>query len=342
MKEFFSLQKRSRWLPFFIIFFLLLVYVGLWSRTLLRFFTVRTHEPVRYVVTDEANIKSITHDLSEKGVIVSEKIFLRYFSIFDKLSPTPGVYVFQSDSSSFDIARTLSLSSAVTPEVKITFPEGLSVAAYGKKLAASHIIDSEIFVNSALSADLFRDHYPFLDDIPEGQGLVGYLFPETYFFLPESSFETVVGKMLDGFSDRLGSAVLEAQTEGKNIHDMVTLASIVEREGKTENDRKLIAGVFFNRLNIGMPLQSDVTVLFAAGSGAATPTGKDLEIDSPYNTYKYNGLPPGPINNPSAESIEAVLHPTASDYFYFLATPDGEVLYSKTYEQHLANKKKYL
>ena len=185
-------------------------------------------------------------------------------------------------------------------------------------------------------------YYNFFQDKPADQGLEGYFFPDTYFFYRDSESSLILKKFLDTFQKRAGDLLASAQANGKNIHEVLTLASIVEAEAQRKEDKRLVAGIFLKRLEIGMPLQSDATVNFVTGKSALQPTSEDLAQDSLYNTYQHVGLPPGPINNPGLESIEAVLQPELSDYLYFIALPDVGVIYAKTFEEHKQNKEKYL
>jgi len=183
-----------------------------------------------------------------------------------------------------------------------------------------------------------------LADAPAGASLEGYLFPNTHFISAETTEEDLVRKLLQDFDVKLSSDLRnEIASQGKTIFETVTLASIIEREVPQDKDKKMIADVFRKRLAIGMALQSDATVNFVTGKNKAQPSLADLAIDSPYNTYKYRGLPPGPISSPGLASIKAVIYPTPNQYYYFLTTLDeGEVIYGVSYEDHLANKAKYL
>lgn len=195
---------------------------------------------------------------------------------------------------------------------------------------------------SASKKDWQRD-YDFLSAAPASASLEGYLFPNTHFIDNQTTEKDLITKMLDDFDRQLNSELrTEIKQQNKTIFEVITLASIVEREVPEKADRKIIADIFIKRLKKGIGLQSDATINFITGKGLVQPSGEDVQVESPYNTYKYRGLPPGPIGNPGLESIKAVIYPTANPYYYFLTTKEGEVIYSKTYEEHLANKKKYL
>jgi UPF0755 protein len=166
--------------------------------------------------------------------------------------------------------------------------------------------------------------------------LEGYLFPDTYRFYAGTPAETVVRKMLDTYEAKIAS--LKNQPD----HADLTLASLVESEVKTDADRAKVADILKRRLAAGMPLQLDSTVNYATGKSSPAVSSNDLAVNSPYNTYKYKGLPPGPIANPGMSSISAALAPTPNPYWYFLTAPDGTVIYSQTLVEHNAAKAKYL
>ena len=201
----------------------------------------------------------------------------------------------------------------------------------------------EKFIDLTKNKNIWEEEFSFLSDAPLSASLEGYLYPDTYFIDNNTTEEDLVGKMLKNFSVKV-SADLQAEIkrQNKTLFEVLTLASIIEREVPHDTDKKMIADVFLKRLTDGIGLQSDATVNFVTGKSLAQPSFKDLEVDSLYNTYKYRGLPPGPISNPSISSIEAVVYPTPNEYYYFLTTKEGEVIYSKTYQEHLAAKAKYL
>ena len=196
----------------------------------------------------------------------------------------------------------------------------------------------------------FSKEFSFLTDKPKHYGLEGYLFPDTYRVYASSTPVDVVRRFLSNFDKKLTPALRqEISKQGRTIYEVITLASLIEKEAPIDyqsgdnTDAKLIAGIFLNRLEIGQGLQADATLSYIFDDNKPAHSGTELEVDSPYNTYKYRGLPPGPICNPGILAIEAAVYPTESDYYYFL-TPKGkrEVIYARTYEEHLSNKYKYL
>lgn len=227
-------------------------------------------------------------------------------------------------------------------ETRVVIPEGKSNDEVMQLLKEAQAVPADANFEG-LHIDTYK--YAFLADKPEGTDLQGFLFPDTYNFFKGSRLDEVIAKMLDEFDSKLTSEMrTDIKAQGKSIYEVIILASIVEKEAGNKEEMPLIASVFHNRLKIGQALQSDATVNYVTRAGRAMPTNEDLEVDSPYNTYKYSGLPPTPICNPGIEAIKAVIYPAETDYYYFLTTQDGEqkTYFSKTYEEHLANKALHL
>ena len=247
-------------------------------------------------------------------------------------------------------------------EVQVTLLEGLTEREVAAKLEEEGLFKASEFLNQSKKFD--DSSYSLLINKPANTSLEGYLFPDTYRFNKGATIDEALTKMLDNFSKRMGSIGVTSKQDfftipgfedlavvggdgkaGMSLYDVLTLAAIVEKEsGNSSNmtlaeERALIAGVFYNRLNIGQGLESDATVNYVTGKNDPGVSLKDTEVNSLYNTYKYAGLPPGPIGNPSLGSIQAVLRPTKSDFFYFLhKQPSGEVQFSKTFAEHVQKK----
>lgn len=234
--------------------------------------------------------------------------------------------------------------------VPVTFIEGWTTDEIATELEKQGLFSKKEFLDAIDTYD--TTEFP-LTARPDKLDLEGYLFPDTYEFFKDSTPEDVITKMLANFSARLGSiGVDNASTTSRNgltFPEIITLASIIEKEsggqGSTsgslslQDERDLIASVFYNRLEIGQGLESDATVNFVTGKDTPGASLEDLKVNSPYNTYKYAGLPPGPICNPSLGSIKAALSPAKSDYFFFLhKQPSGEVDFSKTFAEHVSKK----
>ncbi|WP_302489023.1 endolytic transglycosylase MltG [uncultured Mitsuokella sp.] len=221
-----------------------------------------------------------------------------------------------------------------TTIVKFTIPEGFGVKEIAKRLADEGLVDEQDFLEKAKT----YAPYDYMKKLPnERYAAEGYLFPDTYEIQSDVTPELIMKMMTQDFDSRLTPAMRQqAASMGLSIHDLVTLASLVEKEARYDEDRPIIAQVFLKRLQMGMPLQSDTTLQYLMAGPKENVSIADTKIDSPYNTYQHEGLPPGPIASPGIKAINAVLHPAATDYLYFVADHDGHNHYSKTYEEHLA------
>jgi len=259
------------------------------------------------------------------------------------------------------------------PDKKITIIEGWNNQEVGVYLEKQLGISQTDFVESQKSFS--AEDFDFLSSKPAKATLEGFLFPDTYLVLEQSTAAQVIEKLLNNFALRLSTAQgdLEFGSNGRftipgyenvtingkkglSVFDLVTLASILERETgrdvsagssdskqRLDEERKVVAGIFYNRLLASQALQSDATINYATGKNVAAPSLADTQVKSLYNTYLHAGLPPGPISNPSLSSLMAVFHPIRTNYFYFLhKQPSGEVVYSRTFEEHVSNKNKYL
>ena len=173
--------------------------------------------------------------------------------------------------------------------------------------------------------------------------LEGYLFPDTYYIYEAMSIEQIVKIILENFDAKLTQDLRqEIGKQDKTIYDIITMASLIEKEVRTMEDKKIVSGILWKRMEIGMPLQVDATISYITGKNTTTVFRSELQIDSPYNTYKYLGLPKTPICNPGIESITAAIYPEKSEFWYYLSTPEGETIFSSTLEQHNIAKAKYL
>lgn len=195
----------------------------------------------------------------------------------------------------------------------------------------------------AATRRLPAEHFDFLDSKPSGVDLEGYLFPDTYRFYADATPTDIVTALLETFDRRVDADLRAAMArQGRTLHETLTLASIVEREVPTPADRRIVADIFWRRLDAGIALQADSTVNYLTGKKTPSISAADRAIQSPYNTYQVRGLPPGPIGNPGLDAVQAATQPTPNSYWYFLTTPDGDVIYSRTFAEHVAAKQKYL
>ena len=231
---------------------------------------------------------------------------------------------------------------AVFDELTVTIPEGWSLHEIETYFEDQGLFTRERFQQAAVMQQIYRDH-PFLAPLEDDTILDGYLFPDTYRVFPDSTPETLVDRMLENFQRRVPQELLDdIASQGRTLHEVLTLASIVQQESANDDEMPQVAGVFWNRLQIGMRLESDATVNYVLGTSKLQPTFADTEVQHPYNTYENTGLPPGPIGNPGLPAIQAAANPAQHDYLFFLHKPSREIVLSRTFSEHLANKARYL
>jgi UPF0755 protein len=213
----------------------------------------------------------------------------------------------------------------------ITIPEGYTIRQIGERLQDEKIGSAERFVELAqYGGSSFRTSFRH-----PGVSLEGYLFPDTYLVPAGATEQSVIQMMLDAFGTKIADSLAgDIARSGMSLHQCMTLASLVEREARIPKDRPLVSAVIRNRLGKGMRLEIDATVLYALGYHKGRVFYRDLDVESPYNTYRNTGLPPGPIANPGLLSIKAALRPARAGYLYYVARPDGSHIFSSTFEQH--------
>ncbi len=283
--------------------------------------------------------------LKEKGLIRSTlafKVFVKGSEVAGKLQA--GNFVL---SPAMTVAQiTDALTSGVAQESSITIPEGYTVKDIDVLLAEKGLIEEGELMECARVCDFSTFTFlPSLSGLAERGGrLEGYLYPDTYFvetadFHPKFFLERLLGE----FEDRVINDVsADIKASGRPLHEIVTMASLIEEETRTDVERPIVSGILWKRFDEGMGLGVDATVRYILEKQTAALTTADLNINSPYNLRKFRGLPPGPIANPSLASIKAALHPVASEYWYYLHGKDGVIRYAVTNEEHNLNKARYL
>jgi peptidoglycan lytic transglycosylase G len=282
-----------------------------------RLVTIARGEPYRFVV----------RDLARDGVVRSELAMLMYGEFSGTAREIkPGDYEFRGGERIPQVMRHLVNGDVVV--VTVTIPEGLTVHQIAERLQAAGLVCQTEFENAARRGPLVRA----LGLMP--LGAEGYLFPATYRFSPHATVNVILSAMLERFYRILTPAVEERMfTIGLTPRQVVTMASIVEKEARVPGERPLIAGVFYNRLRLGIPLQSDPTAEYSLGDERVTASAA-VRTPSAFNTYAHAGLPPGPIANPGLDSIEAALYPAHTDFQYFVARDNGTHVFSRTFNQH--------
>ena len=284
-------------------------------------------------------------DILEENGVISNSFMFRIKSRIDGYDGKfkQGTYSINTGSSSEEIMELLSNGGNITEKNKITIPEGYTVAEIGQYLEEKGIVTAEDFINTSNTAEF---DYEFVKNIPSDREyrLEGYLFPDTYYISDNATSEDIINKMLSRFNDfYTDENIKKAESLGLTFDEALTVASLVEEEIVVPEERPIAAGVIYNRLEINMPLQIDSTVLYAMGTKKERVTYDDLETDSPYNTYKNNGLPKGPIANPGQAAIEAALNPDDNDYIYYVLKDrtSGEHYYTNNYDDFLSAKEAY-
>lgn len=294
-------------------------------------------------------------DILEDGEVIRDGMVFNFYTKFKNLTNfQAGYYQFSPNMTLDQISKELQQGGSAEPlddASKLTVPEGYDVDKIASLVAKKTDFKKEDFIK-VMKDDKFFDQlkaqYPdLLTDAGNAKDvryrLEGYLFPATYNVHKNRSLEDLVTQMVDTTNQILTPYYSQIKEKGLNVQEVMTLASLVEKEGVTQSDRKKIAQVFFNRIEAQMPLQSDISILYALGEHKEVVTIKDTEVDSPYNLYTNTGFGPGPFDNPSQEAILAVLDPTENDYIYFVADiSTGKVYYAKTYEEHMELVEKYV
>jgi UPF0755 protein len=294
-------------------------------------------EPVTVAVEQGDTLSSAAGKLEEAGVVGSSLLFeleARYDGWDNEIKP--GEYRFLPGEESEEILRTLSSGDSISA-FTITIPEGLTLEQTARVVEEESGVPAEEFEAAAEKTDY---DYAFLDD-PNIGTTEGFLFPKKYQFEGETSAEQIVDRLLEQYLVEKRELGFEAAKKRLNLteYELVTVASLVEKESANPEERSLIAGVIYNRIRSGMPLQIDATIRYVLGKPKENLSLDDLEIESPYNTYKNRGLPPSPIASPSQESIRAALEPAETDYLYYVLEAGGkEHFFTDDYDEFLEAK----
>jgi len=300
--------------------------------------------PQVFVLNKGEGVKDIAIRLKEAGLIKNDKLFEGVvFLINVKNKFWPGQYYLSPDMDLIEVIKVL-ISRPKPEEVSATIIEGWSnqeIAAYLEKLGLVKHDDFLAVLKN--NQDKFRNKYDWLKDVPESINLEGFLFPDTYSFFKKTTSNDIIEKMLENFDQKITLDMLvDIKKDQRTLFQVVTMASLIEKEAALDADRRLIADIFWRRLDNNIALQSCASVNYVLGIARKQLSLDDTRTPSPYNTYLHRGLPPGPIDNPSLLSIKAAIYPLANDYWFFLATDSGKTIFSKTKEEHDKNKQIYL
>jgi UPF0755 protein len=264
--------------------------------------------------------------LLKEGQFIHSRLMFEFcmITVSGDRNVVAGDYVFKQPLSACGVASRTARGISGMPATRVTIPEGMS---------------------NARAADIFAKALPKFDArsfIENAQALEGYLFPETYFFPPAANAEDVVKVMVAQFKKKIEPLKPSIEKSGHSLEEIIIMASILEKEAKTPEDQALVSGILWKRIKIGMALQVDAPFYYLLGKESSELTQSDLALKSEYNTYKNKGLPAGPIGNPGLVAIQAAISPTLSPYVYYLSDKDGAMHYAKTFDEHKANKSRYL
>lgn len=304
---------------------------------------------VNFFVSKGEGVKQIAGNLSKAGLIKRKLYFEAY--VWQKNAESrfqAGEYILNPMLSIKEIVKILIKGETVDKEKTIKIIEGWDIDDIDKYLVENKAVADGGFAKLAKSKagewKLKIAKPDFLADAPSPATLAGYLFPDTYRIFKDATAEDIIIKMLANFGKKLNDDLrAEIVKQKKKIYEIVTMASLLEKEVKTEEDMKIVSGIFWDRIKNSQPLESCATLAYILGVNKPQYSASDIKIDSPYNTYQNRGLPPGPIANPGLKAIKAAIYPTYTDYNYFLSDPEtGKTIFSKTYDEHLKNKVKYL
>jgi UPF0755 protein len=301
-----------------VLLFPLLIYAGFLSAP-------KNFPPGSTVSVDSGSgLLELSNKLEDEGVIRSSFWFRIAAIIFKgERGLQAGEYALEGKEGVFDLARRIVQGDYRIKRIKLTIPEGFTV----KKISA--LFDTNEFQN-------------FDRNIFEKNAQEGYLFPDTYFVHVNATATSTIRMLRDNFIRKIFYLMPEIEESGHSLDEIIIMASILESEANTKEDREIVSGILWKRLEKGMPLQVDSSFIYVNGKTTKDLTLEDLKIKSPYNTYLYKGLPPTPISNPGIESIQAAIHPKETSYLFFLTGTDGKMYYAKTFEEHVRNKQKFL
>lgn len=303
-------------------------------------------------INEHENVFSVANRLESEHLVVSRWYFLWSAwlgGLRGKIHA--GDFVIPGKLTSPEVVTIFLLNDGKPKEITLTFPEGWTAQQMAARLSANEFDGNGFLALVTNPLAEWREKYPVLAGVPERASLEGFLFPDTYTFLLSATPEDIISKMLRNFETRFTADMqTETMRQGKSILEIVTMASIVEREIGTARqsaedivrERGMVSDLFWRRLADGHALESDATVQYARGGATKIQhSAEDIAVDSPYNTYANKGLPPGPISNPGLVSLRAALFPIANDYYFFLNNPQtGQTFFSKTFEEHVKNKAK--
>ena len=291
-----------------------------------------------FEIEEGEGVLAIAKKLEQNGFIRNKWLFSFYvFAINEYSHLQAGAYSLSPSINIPTIARKIINGESVY--IAITIPEGFTNKQIEERILQKIPLKQGEIPIDEQKIVFYKDKFNFLGDVPDETNLEGFFFPDTYYFNIKAGRQEIAEKMLNNFAEKASSELREViKEQDRSIFDIIIMASMIEKEVRTVRDKKLVAGILWKRLEGNMPLQIDATIVFATGGKITKITNKETQIDSQYNTYKYKGLPVGPICNPGLESIEAASYPQESAFWYYLSTPEGETIFSRNFQEHIIAK----
>ncbi|MFS9214782.1 endolytic transglycosylase MltG [Streptococcus infantis] len=366
-------KKKSRLKGFLVTVLLLLILLGAggffglrYAESALQPVDPSSKQYMTVQIPDGSNAQEIGSTLEKSGVIKNGLVFTLYVKYKNYNELKSGYYNLQKSMSVEDVIKELQKGGTPEPQevtlASLTIPEGYTLEQIAQTVGQlqgnfKEPLTAEAFLAKVQDENFIAQEvtkYPnLLESLPTKDSgvryrLEGYLFPATYTIKENTTVESLIDEMLAAMDKNLSSHYATIKEKNLTVNELLTIASLVEKEGAKTEDRKLIAGVFYNRLNLGMPLQSNIAILYAEGKlgqniSLADDAAIDTSIDSPYNDYTKVGLMPGPVDSPSLDAIESSINQTKSDYLYFVANvQDGKVYYATTLEEHDRNVQEHI
>ncbi|MBL7058090.1 endolytic transglycosylase MltG [Patescibacteria group bacterium] len=304
-------------------------------------------EDIEFIIERGESMSTIANNLVSHKIIKSP-LYFKFYIWKQKLGSKfqAGAYRINSSKNITEIVDIFVNGKTFGDQTTIKLIEGWSNYDIKNYLLSNNISSEDAIttLEKPITDQISQiKDFNFLQLAPKTATLEGYLFPDTYKIYKNATLNNILIKILAHFESKISTEMLaDIEKQGKSLHEVIIMASLIEKEVQSAEDMKIVSAIFWNRLNQGMRLESDATLSYLLKDKKSAHSLSDLKIDSPYNSYKYTGLPPTPISNPGINAIVAAIYPAKSDYLFFLTGNNNKTYFAKTYAEHLSNKNKYL